>query len=353
MLKGLGVGVLGFTGVTRARGDDTVEIVTQRDREGPFKTIAVPSEWDEAVKRSRRVRREIEDSYGDREDVVDVKRTRWEEEFGGKNGLKVTAVVSSEDAKEDIPDEEDGIEIEVVYVVPEKGPQACQGFTSDIDPAKGGIGCSANEDGTTTLGVEKDSIDADDLLLTAAHLFEGNCSGDIRGNELSQGGDHYGVVEEYDAEEDWAVVVGEDWGEDSTGEIKDERGVWPVSCWYTRCGIEHLISEEKTVFQMGTTTGQTSGPVGALDSSDGFDCVDFDGNGVECYLTNAEGDSGGPIYTYDEEVDKAVMICISQMWVGEVWTRSCRGYTDLVESGTVRGTGFYHIENQHDIYPKV
>lgn len=345
-------------------GDRTryTEIVTQRDADGVAKTKRVPVSWKRNVDMARRVQSNLQNDLATANGVVDVRRTRSEGTFDGRNGLQLTVEVDPDRLQRDIPTEVNGIPVETTeHVLGE--PLGCGGFTDNINPAKGGIACDGdtNDDpsgqGTLCLGVDMDSNSADDLVLTAAHLFSDDCSSDLEGTDLAQGGNHYGTVDDWDHSADWAVVDGDDgtFGEESAGKIKDENGVWPVNAWYTKYGLDDLNSnpdDNNTVHAMGTSTGLTSGEVTGTGSSKAEDaCFDYDGKGVETDINAAQGDSGGPIYTYNDNGDKAVMVSLINYGYTDVDMIGCRG-TYVVEYTNSIGTAFYYIKNKWGITPK-
>lgn len=337
--------------------DKTVEIITQRTKNGIEKTREVPAPWKQNVDKTRKVQSSIVKAYSNANGIVSISRTTGDRKFNGKPGQKVSVEIDPEKVKKELPTEQNGVKIETTNAEP-RTQISCGGFTDNINPAKGGIACDGDGPGTVTLGIDWTESSADDLLLTCAHLWDYNCSGDMENEDLAQGGNHYGNVIKWDHSADFAIVDGDDgsWtDENSEGKIKDEEGTWPVDAWYTEYGLDNLMSKGETdsVYSMGTTTGQTSGDVtkvGGVDTS--AECFTYDGHGVKADMIVGNGDSGGPMYTYNDDNSKAVMVSMSNLAHGDnLDTIGCRGtYRPTFPKGS--GTAFYYLNNNWGISPK-
>lgn len=336
--------------------NNTVSVVTQWDQDGIHKQEKVPKAWYEHLQIVRDVQSELKQKYADAPGVKEVARVRGDDKFGSFRNFNVRITVDSESVGANIPQSVDGVQITTTEQK-DGGPTACGGFTGNINPAQGGIGCQGDSYGTLYLGVNKESSNADDLVLTAAHLW-GECTS-IGGDDLYQGGDHYGTVEDYDHRADFATVDGDDGtfgDEESVGEIKDENGDWPVDAWYGDSGIDSLISkgeDGRTVYQMGTTTGLTSGVLTANNVGNTWSsCIDYYDNGVQYDIRNAEGDSGGPVYTHNSDGTKAVLVCMNSYGYSSTGnTISCRGYSGTEYLGGT-GISFKYLNKEFGIAPK-
>jgi len=355
-LKGSAGAVLPFTFSSfQSKKTDKIKIVTQKNKDGVEKREEVPRSWYQRVKAVRRAQKALKKRYANTEGIVDIVRSPAEERFGDKRGLKISVEIDPASFKGTLPSSESGIPV-ATREVKEGVPLSCDGFTGNINPARGGIACSGEQDGTLALGVNKSSASADDLVLTASHLW-GDCEEAVVGSSMYQGGNKYGTVAEHNVDNDWAIVDGADGtfgDEESTGKIRDENGDWPVDAWYNQNGLDNLASSEtETVYSMGTTTGQTEGTVKNAGVGNTFSgCVTYDDKGVNCELKNAEGDSGGPIYNYNDDGTKAVMVGMNSWGSGYDGKTSCRGASDLQVTTEVRGPSFDHLADQFNIYPK-
>ena len=351
-LKSISAGAFLGTGiVATAAGEDTVEITVARDREGPVQRKPVPKAWYNHHQHSRDVARRMRRQFAGERGVEAVARVKDEQRYGGKPGFRVRVEVDRDEYHRAIPQAAGGVPIEVTEPR-EKGFGACQGTHTSVDPVPGGAvfeeerGSSCGGFGSTFMTVF-DSTANVKRLLTAGHIFEA-CSNDIVGMKAEQGGDDFGVVDRYDAKTDWATITPENKSIPDPAVIREDDGTeLEVHAWKNEDGIADLVASDETVYQTGTTTGTTSGTVEGDNYEWGFDCVDFGGSGVQCKIPNAEGDSGGPVYTrYTEE--RAHAISMYQMWINSNGSRTCDPEgpctsSDCIEGEYLQGVAFNHL----------
>lgn len=361
-LKVGGSGAFTLTGVGlvgASTSDDTVKITVTRNREGPVRQKEVPQSWYDHLQHVEDVLQRVKEKYYSQKGVETIAQIRGEESFSGKHGFQIRVGIDKEEFKGDLPDSKESVPIKTIEAMP-TGLGACQGVDDSIDPVLGGVvveeeaGTSCGGFGSTFTTVYDKVVNAN-RMLTAGHLFEA-CSNDITGEAAEQGGLNFGQVDRYDANADWATITPQDKSITDPSKIREGDGdEYEVNAWYTDSGISDLISTGETTYQLGTTTGRTSGTVEANNVSDGFDCVNFEGEGVECDITNAEGDSGGPVYTYNTDGTKAVLVCMYQMFVNHSGaTRSCNpdgpcSDSSLKEAPTLRGYSFDDLNENHDL----
>lgn len=359
-LKRMGAGAalssVGFIGT--AVGKNTVKTTVTRNGDGPVRRKEVPQSWHDHLQQVDDVIQQMKDEYYSQKGVETIAQVRREETFGGKRGVQVRVEINEESFEGDLPDSQENIPIDVVEAM-STGLGACQGIDESIDPVLGsavveedaGTSCGF---GSTFMTVYDYDVDAN-RMLTCAHLFEA-CLNGISEEAVEQGGSDFGKVDRFDANADWATITPQDKNTSDPSKIREGDGEeYEVNAWYTDNGISDLISTGETAYQLGATTGQTSGTVEANHVSDGFDCVDFDAEGVECGITNAQGDSGGPVYTYNDDGTKAVLICMYQMYVNHRGdTRSCDpegpcSGSDLNEAPTLRGVSFDYLNDEYNL----
>lgn len=340
-----------FTSSVSASGKRR-KIGTQRNKEGIVKKREVPQSWFAHIRAVRQARKNVEERVRDLPQVQSIGSYKSEKKFGGLRGQHIKVGVKKGASQKKIPNESNGIRVETTEAE-EIRPLSCGGFTSNINPAPGGVECNGDEWGTATLGVEVDGINQDDLLLTCAHLWNDYCSTDITNKDGYQGGNHYGKVEQFDDNTDWAVIDGADgiYGdEESKAYIKDTNGEHKVNTWYIENGIDILIGDDESVKKMGTTTGVTSGEIQGKDINNAVNCITFGGEGIYVRAESAPGDSGAPSYRINDE-GKAVMVGTVNVGGSGNNTHQCNGKS--LESGfNFYGNSFYHLHNEFGIKPK-
>lgn len=348
-----GVGIVG------ASTEDTTKITVTRNSEGPVRRKQVPQSWYDHLQHVNDVLQSVKEEYFSQKGVETICQVSGEETYGGKKGFNIRVEIDKDNFEGEIPDSKRGVDINTIESMP-KGLGACQGIDDSIDPVLGGVvveeeaGTSCGGFGSTFTTVYDEVVGAD-RMLTTGHLF-GACSNDINGTAVEQGGRDFGHVDRYDANADWATIAPNNKSMTNTSKIREGDGdEYEVNAWYTDTGISDLDSSDETVYQLGTTTGRTSGIVEGNNLSDGFNCVNFEGEGVECNITNAEGDSGGPVYTYNSDGTKAVLVCMYQMYVNHSGsTRDCNpdgpcASASLNEAPTMRGYSFDDLEENHNL----
>lgn len=358
-LRALGVGGVGLTGFSKlASADQKVTITITRDNDGPRRQKEVPRQWNEHRKRATRVTRRLSDQYYPKAGVESVSKIRHSKTYAGKPGFQVKIGIDSSIFDGSIPDKVDGIPVKIVEAK-ERGLGSCEGYTSSIDPVPGGVECHEGngtyaERGFGTTFTTVQDFGGTKWMMTAAHLFRGNdCDFDPSGEFIGQCDTDFGEVRDHDWEADWATIDPTHKSIESTSKIKTSSDTYDVVGWYTDTGIDELIITEDVTWQNGVTTGESKGTVEANNVSNGFDCVDFEGEGVGCSIYNAEGDSGGPVYTLNNDSTEAELVCIYQMYVNSYLTTvSCdpegpAGGDGRRQAGYLRGVAFHHINNSY------
>lgn len=333
-------------------GDD-VKIPKLVNRHGVQETKTVPRSWYENLQHVKWVQSRLEDRYRETDGVASIGRVRREDTtFGGKHGLKIRIERSKAQLDEELPTEVDGIPIEVTDA-PEGQLGSCEGFTRDFSEVPGGVQCEDGDEGEWGTTFVPVSIDGESgrYLMAAGHVFDICAWFDgPEGTPLEQSGDYFGDgTSIHNQGLDYGLFEPVSSSEiPSTSRIKDENGTYKVYAWYGDSAIDDLVSQGKSAYQMGTTTGQTNGTVTGNGLNSGEGCPDLNGEGVEVENKNnnnvaGQGDSGGPVYKYhtDQTGDKVNVIAMFSWYYDANSTpnKYCNGGTRSV-GPRVRGASF-------------
>ncbi|MFB6202805.1 MAG: hypothetical protein ABEI98_12460 [Halorhabdus sp.] len=184
--------------------------------------------------------------------------------------------------------------------------------------------------------------------MTAGHIWNA-CQNSVSGDSAYSWTNYIGDIKHVDKYADYVLIRGGGYSFDNAIRTPSGTDV-PIGGWYTKSGVDSLASNQTWVRKVGVTSGEHYGPVTGNGSSNGWGtCVDFEGAGVTAKIKNAEGDSGGPVYHYNNNGNgKAWLVNIYQEWINQTGTKQCHGGTQKVAS-KCRGTAFYHLNNAHGI----
>lgn len=363
-MQAIGVGAVGTSIVDTAgavNSEDSVEVVISRSSDGDHETTEVPTEWEDHREHAEKINDEMQAERMSQKGVMKVSLTSSEETYGGKSGFKIEVGVKSDIFEGTIPDSKDGIPVETVEATP-ISYGSC-GITLDTNDIPGAVAIENEDDDDGDCSMSfgstgfKVSYEKEHYMLTAAHIYGGGsdpCPSGIQTNDSAfHHGDYFGNVNHWTEEEDWLLIST---NHDETFDDKlwdpDQQKRVDAVAWYTDTGVANLISDNTEIYKCGITLGKESGQVTDKSISSGWDCVDWDGEGVETDTDFAEGDSGGPVWSDDNNDDAVIVTHNCQLAGDDIGTASCHPIGDCSASNlniedALRGTAFYHL---HDKY---
>jgi hypothetical protein len=329
--------------------------VTTKRGDKVLKTKEVPRAWREHALLVRRVNEEITDRYLNHSGVKTVATIGSSKTYGGKSGFNVRVEVDPTNPPT-LPAAIDGVSI-----VQTPAQEVGHGCTNKdwFEPIPGGVAIWGGKNGDGGRGTSGCRVtrDGTDYILTANHVIGGEpCSNDPTGetvymytdsNSVSNWGDVPNDGSFWDQSTDHVLVKAD---RVSVGDRIEDTYDYDVLGHHTRSSLED--KQSSTDFRkQGSTTGPQTGPITALDISDGWAwCIDYDGHGIEFDIKNGEGDSGGPIYEqYQSPIDNNTYNRIAglyQQWVSNDGTASCGSG---VLSYTGRGIAAYRLDNSYNM----
>jgi len=276
----------------------------------------------------------MDDVLSDAEGAAGVKVVRSDEHYGGLPGLDLTFELYRDITR--LPDEIEGLPIRTELAL-DRGLSACYN-SGDFDPVPGGVVIEPVEGDHFGTACCRVFDGGDRRLLTAAHLWDA-CGESPKGEPLYQNERRIGEVDSFHPGYDVAVVDPDTQVHlADTIKLEDARRL-PMSGYVTEWGVLLFLSEGRSVFNMGVSSGLTQGRLSAAYIEEGWrHCVDFDGHGVEAEYRNVEGDSGGPVfYRHD---GSAYLVATQQMWLNRLGT-DCGEENIMGEQG--RGAAAHYL----------
>lgn len=295
-LKGIGitgVGMAGYAAQSSASSNDTTEIVTLRDSDGPVETEKVSTEWWEQVQTARKVRDGLEKRYEDENDIVLVGLTVGERSIGGKLMKQVRVGTRGPSTNVNIPEEVDGVSIVVENDV-SMDWEAC--YLNNYDPAKGGVALNSDYGGGSACCAAYK--DGNQYMMSARHVFLDSGNGcdntEAQGEPMYQVEDYFGdVSDEYLEHDSVFVTPASDEGV-SDGIVNESA---PIEGWVTQSGLDSFSSDGTTVKGRFAASCTATAQIDSYDNT--YSCsnnalltelVELDGDYTQ------GGDSGGIIY---------------------------------------------------------
>lgn len=277
-----------------ASSDDTTIIVTDEYKGDPLAKEEVPTEWYQQVKNARTHQDALSSQYSDESWLVSVTRKPSDDRIGDLNAFKLEiGVTSSQEAPNFLPEQIDGIPIEVVEEEPPT--QECSTTCSCV---KGGT--TVDTEGPNGLHAHSGCATiehpnySDLCYLTCAHGM-GDCGDNISSNEIrackDSNSELIGYVDEWGWDLDWAFAE-----EATLASISGlDNGIisasYDVSGHVTENGIDQMIADSSTAEKFGMKTCNTSGVL------DGVANWEYCSAGQEDWVKNTAnsdgGDSGG------------------------------------------------------------
>ena len=350
LLRGIGSGSLGVSTVAAVEvvgasgGDDTVRIPTLKRGDTVVKSKEVPESWYNHTRDSKNAREKLVEEHLDDPGVESIYSARWSERFDGKNGLLITAEVDPDTYEDSLPDSKDGIPVRTTAAPDLRLGDCCH--HDDYDPVPGGVAVRTPDD-VGSAGFCVTDSGGDERLLTVNHLWA-TCQ-DNSGRTLEQHTDAFGEVDEYDTNADYALVRPTS-SEGIDDQVYVNGGSKRVGGYVPESGLDDLVSSNETCYDTGATTCTTEGTIeGAGLSSPGYQCIDYEDNGVKADIVAGDGDSGGPIFTlktYDgTEYASIIAHCSLFSSDGSV---SCH-WGSGEKGSPIYGTAFHHLKNDHGL----
>ena len=233
----------------------------------PTEYFKAPKEWDEHRKQAKHVQEKINDQFGNAPNVIGLGLSQSKKTYGGKNGLKVTVRIDEEAER---PPSELPEQVEGIPIATEAG---LKGNLGGCSVSNGTENCVNKESDTTvnpgerinngTAAMRMIDSNNDEYILTVAHLFESNCPNDVNGQTATTAdGTKIGTVKYSNGVDDWAVVELNSDG--NTSAVIDDNADFPtcvdsVSEAYLQEWESRWKSNRPCLYQMGCTTGKTSG----------------------------------------------------------------------------------------------
>jgi hypothetical protein len=310
VLKSVGVGTLGFGGLSNAgvvvgASERTTRIGILAEGDEIVREVKVPKRWKQQAEQAARAKRQISNSVGRRSDVHTVGVGNQESTIDGLKKHTVDVQVDPDGDTSGIPDEVNGIPV----VVGKSGRSQATCYTQDKSSIFGGLSSSGPESddsrGTLCCRVFKDGSKR---MLGCRHLFithsgddEDYCEGDGPGdNTWHRAGERTGkIIDDYQRHD--AVLMDTQFSDEPvTNDIPDDDG--QITGRVTGNGLEYLKSNDKQVQKRGIATCVTSGEVSEIRQTIFCNDEDYIGGIVESTTEQKDGDSGGPVY-YKEGTD--------------------------------------------------
>ncbi|MFB6176696.1 MAG: hypothetical protein ABEI99_06055 [Halobaculum sp.] len=263
----------------------------------------------------------------------------------------------------DLPSSFEDIPVVVEQAPESHGAAGCYNTGNGKDAAGGDqVGWANGGFGTANSVVYRDPNGSqEEQLLHCAHVFYSDCddakSGGITGRTVAASGTEIGEVVTYDRKGDYVLVddVEADNGnaEDTTwlGYIDDNTDFPYVGGRVGQTAIDSYASnsDDPTIYNMGVTTGLTTGEIVSSDLSSTFTCYNFRDEGVEATTNFANGDSGGPTFLI-RNGDAFVVSVSSYRYYDRKEIDGCDSDTDKENTmGNAVGTAGYYIQNNENI----
>jgi len=349
VLKAVGVGIVPLSANNSVGNPDNQQEIVIRERSGePTKKISVSTTWKSQIEETRQATQRAQERHLSDKGVVYISKTAWDKSFGGMQGHQVAIAVDPNKYEGTVPDKVNGIPTHVRETEGIEPVSGCCNFdisgTSDM-PAGIQLGTSTSDYGGTAFAKVEDG--GNYRLMTANHVVEENndiCKS-TDGNSVYHDDTKIGTVDHSFDNLDVATVS-PDSGVSFKGEVKEcDSTTIDIYDYYTKAGVDYLISNDIDVYSMGIASGKTKGEVTDSDissSDEGAinDCIDFNSSGVRTNASIQTGDSGGPVFR--ETSDGATIVQMNNFGDNKYMTSSCNGYNTTIY-GAVIGNGYYHI----------
>jgi hypothetical protein len=312
------LGLTALTGIPVVNGESMVELPKVVRGDEVIETFRVPRSWHDHTNQADRIRSELREKYNQYEWFSYIGQGADDNRmFGELSAHQITVYTESAEGQDS------NIPKEAIDLIPDE----VDGVNISIDEAKKRTPDNHYED-EPTCTEENDSYDCvpggskfatchstgciadDDHIIASAHGFFDSCDEDIEGDSAYSGSysNKIGEIVDYDRKLDVSKI-------DSSGEvdginnsIANDSNVDVVGA-ATENFVDSLISNYDSVFQMGSTTGRTSGYLDEKVSRETRPCREEAVTQLSLTPEAAGGDSGGPHY-HVNDYDNAAILAI-------------------------------------------
>lgn len=276
---------------------ETERLPELRNHQEVVKWMEVPKEWVAHKEAALKVRKQVDERFGDAKGLVEIGVTGAPERYGGERGFEIKIGIDREKFKREVPDHVDGIPVKTTE---KSSPEpVCHHWS--YNDLTGGVKASDTSGldkwGTTGWLVSylTDSGSWVNGVLTANHIVD--VSDDVYGDETGGSFQKIGTVVRRSTKGDVAVI---DTDRNIINDIRGENSTYFIGGWVTEDGVASRVKDRFDGYRkMGDTTGETTGGLidCHLDDSYSSDMPSFWGHGVRGGADTAVGDSGGPAFS--------------------------------------------------------
>lgn len=335
---GLAAGI-GLVPTVSGEDDDEVEIIVSMERDCVAETRLVPSNWYEHTEQARSAKDTLSNDLAELEGIHSISRGREEENIDGFSRHNITVRVSDSFDKDLLPDEVDGIAVNVEET--EGIGLDCDNYYN-IEPSGeiyGGIRWDAQDGGCGTLCCRvqwENNGSWEEYMMSSRHVITDEfCDhNDPNGQDWNQyDTTKVGTVEKEWQKYDTVLLNLDDTSRDISPDIVNESN--KVVGRVTQNGLDCFKSQNTDIKKRGISTGLEIDQIVETDA-DSWGCSLNDNiNGL--FITDHDrsgGDSGGPHYY---EADNGALYLAGMHM----------GYYDPNEALAISAD---HIENNENIW---
>jgi hypothetical protein len=347
LLQAVGAGsvaLVAHSGVGSAGGDSTKRVPEVKAGDEVLEYMEVPEKWLQQHDKAKRVKRRFNSEWISEDGVLSTELVASDERFGGKPGFQIRMTVDPETFKREAPDEKEGVRVATERGSRDDMRPHCEN-DQNYDDMPGGVwieGDSATPRGTSFCEVEYNGTY---YMMTAAHLFGTTepCDGHDIPDPADQFDRDLGYLEGYHTEYDLAICSASENGIELYDYIYGEDSQWPVKGYETESKISNrVVTTYDSYKQMGTSTGIKDGHIRAKDRSND-ECPTFNDEAVVGSCGGADGDSGGPAFSVNEDGEANLIYMHSWGVNGDTDTYDDCG-NEYVSDDTM-GTAAYRIND--------
>lgn len=340
---------------TPAGADDTVRIPTVKKGDRVLKWKEVPRGWREQTLQARRSLKSIKNQFLGEKGIEGIGLSRWEQaKYGDYTGFLISVEVDHNRFSGSLPNVYEGTPVESRE--PRNFERTCYNY-SDFDPIPGGVTVESGDpvngvDKLGSTGFEVNDRYGNPRILSANHVW-GLCDYNV-GKEVYQNGNFIGSVYQSDEKIDTALIEVET-DKTISANIKEPSNTRSISGYKNKSGIEELYGSNSNISKMGVTTGKNEDVITEIEYSDGQDCIDYAGEGIETAHDVATGDSGGPIYNIETILGERRAVVVGHVTAYRNPKRYKRCYDGVAEGNRrpvgnfMAGMTFYGVKQRTKI----
>lgn len=301
-----GFSILAGTQIGSAGGSEKKRVPKVLDGDHVIEWMEVPSAWLDQHHHAKEAKREFTNEMFRKEGVLDSSLVRSPDRYGDKHGFQIEVTINPETFNDDIPERYNGVTVVQEEGSPkDSGPTCYNDQNFDIMPGGAWIEGDYGR-GTSSWEVE---YNGNYYIMTAAHLFGANCSNYNIGDPAYQYSRRLGSLEGYYTDYDFAICSHDYNGIAPSDDIKGESTTYDIKGVASEASIaDRVVSPIDGYRKMGTSSGETTGGIGAKDYSINH-CFDFNNEGVRGSADIVEGDSGGPAFSVEDGQAVVLFLC--------------------------------------------